>query len=350
LAGGNIELHRMKPIQAALLIVAGLATIPASAPAFAADDFKLEAVTSVASVPVAQLKPRVIVFSETRNGVSADSPAELIPFDEWLRDKPVQRRFLAMLPDFREPLLKEGGTAKLSMYVAEARFLIPKPAQAFDLKRYAGIAFLEGLDPAVKHKPIVVADIAANNDPASANMRPFGRKWCEGAAGCFQSRYRFEGRIPTGILLVNKLRDETKKPIPDFIEFQSEIRLPSPQDPQFIDLRTLTGIDTPIAGVFEQTIFQVNQVIHSGKILAVMQQHPSDQKASIATIYIALAIRSDVLNKQRNFSNAPILRNLVPVQLLMGRSSFNSGDSISAGLPAYARGRIKAIAAAMEKE
>ena len=78
--------------------------------------------TSLASVPVEQLKPRTIVFAETRLGDKADSPAELIPFEEWLRDKPVQRRFLAMLPDFREPLLKEGGTAKLSMYVAEARF------------------------------------------------------------------------------------------------------------------------------------------------------------------------------------------------------------------------------------
>ena len=137
----------MKRFRAALLIAAGLAANPAHA----ADEFKLEPVTSVASVPVEQLKPRVIVFSETRLGDKADSPAELIPFDEWLRDKPVQRRFLAMLPDFREPLLKEGGTAKLSMYVAEARFRVPKPAQAFDLKRYASIAFLEGLDPAVKH-------------------------------------------------------------------------------------------------------------------------------------------------------------------------------------------------------
>ncbi len=336
----------MKLLQAALLVAASFAATPTHA----ADDFKLDLVASVAAVPVTALKPRVIVFSETRLGEKADLPAELIPFDEWLRDKPVQRRFLAMLPDFREPLLKEGGTAKLSMYVAEARFRLPKPAQAFDLKRYASIAFLEGLDPAVKHTAIAIADAIPNKDAASANLRPMGRKWCEDAAGCFQSRYRFEGRIPTGILLVNKLRDETKKPIPDFIEFQSEIRLPSPQSPQFVDLRTLTGLDAPVSGVFEQTIFTVNQVIHSGKILAVMQQHPTEPNASIATIYVALAIRSDVLNKQRNFSNAPILRNLVPVQLLMGRSSFNSGGSISAGLPAYARGRIKAIAAAMERD
>jgi hypothetical protein len=57
-----------------------------------------------------------------------------------------------------------------------------------------------------------------------------------------------------------------------------------------------------------------------------------------------------VLNKQREYTNTPILRNLVPAQLLMGKSSFNSGDSLSAGLPKYARGRVKAIADMMERE
>ena len=44
-----------------------------------------------------------------------------------------------------------------------------------------------------------------------------------------------------------------------------------------------------------------------------------------------------MLNKQREYSNTPMLRNLVPAQLLMGKSSFNSGDSLSAGLPKYAK-------------
>jgi hypothetical protein len=57
-----------------------------------------------------------------------------------------------------------------------------------------------------------------------------------------------------------------------------------------------------------------------------------------------------VLNKQREYSRTPMLRNLVPAQLLMGNSSFNSGDSLSAGLPKYARSRIKAIAELMERE
>jgi hypothetical protein len=128
------------------------------------------------------------------------------------------------------------------------------------------------------------------------------------------------------------------------------MRVRSPNDPQMSDLATLTGIETPVTGILEYSIFWVNQVIHSGKILAVIQPHPVERDASIATVYLALAIRSDVLSKQRDFLNAPILRNLVPAQLLMGRSSFNSGDSISAGLPQFARGRIKAIAAIIEQD
>ncbi|MET0707799.1 MAG: hypothetical protein ABWY82_13315, partial [Tardiphaga sp.] len=118
----------MKFLPAAFLIA-----VCAANPAFAADEFKIEPVVSLASIPAAQLKPRTIVFSETRLGEKAESPAELIPFDEWARDKPLQRRFLAMLPDFREPLRKEGGVDKLQIYVAEARFRVAKPAQAFDL-------------------------------------------------------------------------------------------------------------------------------------------------------------------------------------------------------------------------
>ncbi|MGD9924415.1 MAG: hypothetical protein AB7V13_23675 [Pseudorhodoplanes sp.] len=313
--------------------------------AFAADEFKLEPVTSLATVPVDKLKPRIIVFAEQRSDNPTDAANELIAFDDWASKQPLQKRFLSLSPEFKEP-----AGVKLSMYVAEARFVMSKPAQAIDLSRYASIGFLEKLDPAIKHQALAGADAVPNKQSSLAHRKPPGRDWCEDAAGCFQSRYKFEGRIPAGILLVNKLRDEAKRPIPDFIEFQSEVRLRSRDDPQFSDVTTLTGIDTPVAGAFEQSIFWVNQVIHSGKILAVIQPHPADPNASVATLYLALAIRSDILTKQRDFLKAPILRNLVPSQLLMGRSSFNNGQSISAGLPQFARGRIKAIAAIIEQE
>jgi len=40
----------------------------------------------------------------------------------------------------------------------------------------------------------------------------------------------------------------------------------------------------------------------------------------------------------------------VPAQVLMGRSSFNSGDSISAGLPKYARNEIRTIADILQRD
>ena len=63
---------------------------------------------------------------------------------------------------------------------------------------------------------------------------------------------------------------------------------------------------------------------------------------------MALAVESDVLEKKKEFERVPVLRNLVPAQVLMGHSSFNSGKSISAGLPAYTRNHVGAIAAALE--
>ena len=309
-----------------------------------AQDFKLESVPSLASVPVDKIDKRTIVFAEHRADKATDAANELIPFDDWMRKHPLSYRFLSLFPSFKEP-----AGIKLSMYLAEARFRLSRPATTFELSRYASISFLEKLDPAIKHRPIAAGDAVPNKEPSAHNRAPL-RNWCQDAAACFQSRYRFEGKIPAGILLVNKLRDEAKKPIPDFIEFQSEIRLRSADDLQFAGFAELTGIDTPVAGALEQSIFWVNQVIHSGKILALIQEHPADRNAAIATVYLALAIRSDVLTKQRDFLSAPILRNLVPAQLLMGRSSFNNGESISAGLPQFARGRIKAIAAMIEQE
>ena len=134
-------------------------------------------------------------------------------------------------------------------------------------------------------------------------------------------------KIPAGIQLANKLREESKKPIPDFVDFQSEIRMVA--GPDLAELPSLTGLDLKVTSALEQNIFWVNQVIQFGKLLGVLQQHPTEPNAAIATVYIVVAVRNDVLNKQKEYSKTPVLRNLVPAQLLMGNSSFNSGNSLS---------------------
>ena len=85
-----------------------------------------------------------------------------------------------------------------------------------------------------------------------------------------------------------------------------------------------------------------------GKLLAVFQAHPSDPGKTVVSVFTALAIESSLLGKQKQYANVPVLRNLVPAQVLPGKSSFNTGKSLSAGLPVYARNQIRAIAAILE--
>jgi hypothetical protein len=333
----------MRTSRAALLIAAWLVAHTADA-----QELWLEDVPAVAGVPIAQIKPRTVIFADQGDARLADPSTGLIAFEAWARARPVQQRFLSLFPTFVEPTINEHAKLSLSIYLAEARFRLTRPATALDLSRYANIAFLERVDPAVRHRPIAAAD-AVPNKAAGAARRPPDRRWCEEArAICTQSRYVFEGKISAGIQLANKLREESKKPIPDFVEFQSEIRMLA--EPDLAELPSLTGLDSKVTGALEQNIFWANQVIQFGKLLAVVQQHPTEPNAAIATVYIVVAVRNDVLNKQREYSKTPVLRNLVPAQLLMGNSSFNSGDSLSAGLPKYARSRFKAIADMLDRE
>ena len=105
-----------------------------------------------------------------------------------------------------------------------------------------------------------------------------------------------------------------------------------------------------MSGVLEQNMFYVNQVMRFGKFIAVFQQHPNDANTTIATVMIALAVSSRTLDSKKKYEKMPVLRNLVPVQVLLGNSSFNTGNSISAGLPTYVRNRIKAMAGILDHE
>jgi hypothetical protein len=104
-----------------------------------------------------------------------------------------------------------------------------------------------------------------------------------------------------------------------------------------------------VAGVLEQNMFYVNQVMRFGKLLAVFQPNPADANSTIATVMIALAVSSSTLEQKKKYQSVPVLRNLVPSQVLLGNSSFNTGNSISAGLPSYVRNRIKAIAEILDR-
>ena len=317
-----------------------------------AQDFRIEDSRSTGNGNLAQIKPDTILFNDLRGDTGATD--NLIAFAEWTQTNPVQKKFLSLFPSYTEPTITKAATAnhpagpvaeKLVMYIAQARFILDRAPGTLDLSRYVTLAFVQKIDPAIKHTLIDAGDIEKFTDPQGTGNDNPQRKWCTGRMPliCVQSSYKLEGRIPLGILLVNKLRDSAKK-VSDHIDFQSELSPLAPADLDQDGVKQLTGIDAPVAGVLEQNIFYVNQIMKFGKLFAVFQPHPADPNKTVVTAFVALAIDESVLDKKKEYENVPVLRNLVPAQVLMGESSFNSGDSISGGLPKYARNEIRTIA------
>ena len=118
-------------------------------------------------------------------------------------------------------------------------------------------------------------------DEKGSNNKNPDRNWCEGAGvtACIRSSYKLEGKLPIGVALANKLRDSERK-LSDTIEFESEMRLLTAADIDEEGLKKLTGVNTPVAGVLEQNMFYVNQVMRFGKLVAVFQPNPADAKST----------------------------------------------------------------------
>jgi hypothetical protein len=324
-----------------------------------AQDFRIDDAGAAKNWDAAQLKPGVIVFSDEQGGEAAGA-TNLISFADWTKTHPAQKKFLALFPTYAEPTVTKvasaGGPAgpvleKLTMYVAQARFLLSRPPGKVELARYVTLPFLEKIDPAIVHTALAAADINPLTDAQGTGNENPQRKWCTGRTTliCIQSSYKLEGKIPIGVLLVNKLRDSAKK-VSDRIDFQSEFSQLSAVDLDEAGLKELTGLNTPVAGALEQNIFYVNQIMKFGKFFAVFQAHPADASKTVVTAYMVLAVEASVLDKKKEYENVPVLRNLVPAQVLMGQSSFNSGSSISAGLPKYARNEIATVAGLLARD
>jgi hypothetical protein len=322
-----------------------------------AQAFHIEDVASARHTDVAQLKPATVAFSDKPAADVADADLGLVRFADWTSKRPIEKKFLALYPSYAEPTLGKPDSdgkpvvEKLDMYVAEARFVVDRAPGTIDLTHYVTLDFLSRIDPAIEHKAITPADVVPFTDDASIGNQNPDRKWCTGPAGviCIASTYKLEGKIPLGILLVNKLR-ETAKKVSDHINFQSEFFALAGADVDQSALQQLTELDAPVSGALEQNLFYVNEIMKFGKFFAVFQADPADPGKTIVTAFMALAIKDNVLDEKRGYEKVPVLRNLVPADVLMGRSSFNSGNSISAGLPRYARNEIATVAGLLEKD
>jgi hypothetical protein len=335
--------------------VAAFAGLLLSAAVASAQDFKLDEVNSAAAVAGVGLAPLSIAFNDHAGDKSILGPS-LLPFDEWARTRPQEPPLLSLYPGYVEPVVvrKVGGATKtsrdkLAVYVAEARFTLHRAPSLDQLGRFATLAFAQRLDPAITQTVIKASDIAPLTNPKFAhNLNPT-RPWCVDIVGiCLRSHYRLEGKLPLGIALANKLREADKK-VADFLEFESELAVRKPETLDREAVTKLTRLNSPIIGALEQSTFYVNQVLQFAKFLVVFQAHPSDAGKAVVSAFMALGVETKVLDMKKEYARVPVLRNLVPIQVLMGKSSFNTGHSISGGLPGYARSRIQTVARLLDE-
>lgn len=341
----------MRHSPTARLRLAAFLLVALTGPALA--EYRTKDVPSVTGLGAAAIAPDTIAFTDHRDNPSSPESG-LTPFVEWSRAQPAQKAVLAPYPDYVEPdyTVTVNGTTKprheaLKVYVAEARFVVPRPADRIDLKRFASLAFLGRMDPQIKHRALDPADATPTKDPAAAFARRPDRPWCQAPDTlCIESRYTLEGKLPLGVKLANKLEEGGKK-IAEFVSFQSELRVLPPAEAA--GLSEFTGVATPVTGALRQTIFWVNQILRFGTFLAVVQPVPGDPQRAVVSVSMALAVKADVLDRKAEYARVPVLKNLLPAQVLMGNSSFNTGSSISAGLPTYARNRVAAFADALAR-
>jgi hypothetical protein len=150
-----------------------LVALVGSLSAACAQGFRIEDVGAAGNLDLAQLKPGTIAFSDDESGGAAAGATNLIGFADWARTHPAQKKFLSLFPDYSEPTVTKAASAdaapapvteKLIMYVAQARFVLDRAPGSLDLSRYVTLAFLQKIDPAIKHKVIAAADVNALKD------------------------------------------------------------------------------------------------------------------------------------------------------------------------------------------
>lgn len=318
------------------------------------------------------MKPGTVYYQSTEN-----PPA----FADWMANNPNEYAYLALFDNYTEPTLltrkkKTPINEKITVFVAKAKTILNKPASAINLKGMIDINFIRQLDPEIRHAaisanqtmPVMGGQPKIDNFKALCNTgtenikrpsmelsleklnRP-GQPWCADASRsiCVESCYIFNSGYKTVVTGYNNFKAEDEYDKKDAgMATQSEIRyfVSEAEMGKKVPVAALTGINTPVRGVFEQNIFYFNQMVQYGKVIAFFQEHPTDASKTIVTSYLVFGLQSSTYNKVYSLMGL----NLEVKEILMGRGGrLNTPSGITAGLPVYTQNIAKSLSALLEK-
>src|ERR1700676_1192001 len=119
------------------------------APGPKAQEFRLEEVASLADLPIAELKPKSIAFADRPAENLIDPGTGFMRYEEWAKARPLEQQFLSLYPGYAEPnadIVVDGAKKrfkeKLHMYVAAARFVLPRQPGSLDLTHLLTLPFV----------------------------------------------------------------------------------------------------------------------------------------------------------------------------------------------------------------
>ena len=309
-------------------------------PIAAAQDFRSEEVAAVETLPVAQLKPRRLSSTDHRGDAARRvQTTGFMRYEDWTKTSRCKSSFLSLYPGYTEPNedvivdgTKKRFREKLHMYVAQARFVLARPPASLDLARFATLVRRrdrsghQAPHPRPRRiwrpgrrsrRPSIIRTRngpgARVGRPRSASIPPTSWK------GGFRPRLRSptrSGRAPRRfryLISTASLRCCRRR------------RSPSPAHRAHW-ARHAAGRGDRAEHLLCERGDAVRQA--GGDLSAAPGRRRQDRRHRLHRA----RIESNILGKRKEFGQVPVLRNMVPAQVLAGKSSFNSGSSLSRGL------------------
>lgn len=353
------------------------------------------AATMAISAQAQERKLKVLPFGSFNEQTTPDQldpknvyyTGKIISFSDWLKKSPDEVEFLNLYPGYKEPsvrVTKNGldstQVEKITLFDTRAKMVLNTPPSSIDLKKLLKPDVFAKLVRETKQIKSVHQLIAPDQImplvAGSGNMTNFGfcnkkeegwgdkllvsdgnyilrpsrekdlshaqrpdRKWCDNPerSVCVESCVKFTGVLyQTAVSLANSRRADQDRKIDYGVAIESEIRyyVSEAEMGKSVSLSKLTGVDSPVRGVLEQSMFYWNQIMQFGKMLTVFQEDPNNAQNTIVTNLFVVGI------KTRTYSE-----NSVISQLLDGSSKAlnDSGGGVMAGIPVFTQETAHAI-------
>jgi hypothetical protein len=296
---------------------------------------------------------------------------EWAPYKKWREKRPTEGKFLNLFSSYQEPeievlrngITKETHVEEIRVISTKTRMIVDKPATSLDLSKLLDENVYANLMPDMKHQFIgndqIMPVIAGQLNPQSFDFckpsrltekseglvyfsraqkeklqntikaMPENRRWCDvsGTSKCVRSCVAFEEGDTywnkVGIENARRERMGGERLLDYGLAMESELRFYKSEAEFGAPVSELTGPNEPIYGIFEQSIFYWNQMVQYGKILAIVQAHPSDPGKSVISNYLVIGV------KESSFKKIPFL-----MEFLTGKFG-NTEHGITAGIPKY---------------